>query len=279
VEERTVLADFFAKVAVHIQKTIHVLCDDSADVSLADLEEHFTSEIFPVLNQERKNYFYLPIDQPEKGRIGFLEFPFETCTKLLGWILKNPEAEIGSNGELSPLEESILMDVTGPVLDALIEGFSQHGQIQLKPAQTLLKGDEMDRFDKIDDMCQLSFSVGSDSDPQRFSLYILDELLDPLVGIRSIDRSLETLRKMPDLVINRIQDVPIDVSARLSDGMINLQDILMLQPDDVVLLNRKVSMTADVLVNGKHCFDAWPARHAGRSAIVIAGQNTDETIN
>lgn len=278
-EERGVLADFSTKLAVHLQKTFHSICDDSAEVSFAGISEHFTSILFPVINQDRNNFFYLQIDHPEKGCVGFLEFPFETCTKLVGMMLRNPEAEIGQDGELSSLEESILMDVVELISNALFEAFAHHGQIQLKPASMMLKGSEMDRFGQIDDMCQLSFEVGQSSAPLQCSLYILDTLLDPLVGITSIDCSPENLRKMPDRVVNRIQEVPIDVSVRLSVGMIHLQDIMMLQADDVVLLERKVDMPADVLVNGRHCFDAWPAQRADHRAVVIAGQMTDDRKN
>ena len=271
-EARTILQDISSKLGIHLQKVLQELCDTEAAVSFAGITEHFTSILFPAINQDRKNDYYLPVKSgPET--VGFVEFPYETCGKLIALMLKNPEAEIGREGELSSLEESILMDIAAPMADSLISGFVQHGGKSLTKTDSPVKGETLDRFGDQSDLCGLSFEMSCFSDTVTCSFYLMDELIDPLVGIALIDRSPETLRKMPERITSRLQEVPMDVSVRLSTGMIGLQDVLMLEKDDVLVLERKVSMPADVLVNGRHCFDAWPAQHNGRGAVVMTEQN------
>lgn len=273
-EARAILAEFCGKLAGSLQRTLQNLCDDGFEVSFTEVSEHFTSGLFHTLNRDRKNCYYLGLEQSAKGTVGFLEFPFETATKFIAQMLKNPDAEIGKDGELSSLEESILLDVAGPMMDSLVAGLVQSGRKNLTKADALVSGDQMNRFGNLDDMCQLSFKANCPSGELIFSLYVLDELVDPLVGIALVDHTPDAMKQMSERVINRMQDVPIKVSARLSAAMIGLQDVLTLQKEDVILLERKMTMPIDVLVNGSHCFEAWPAQHAGHVAVVVAGQNT-----
>ena len=67
----------------------------------------------------------------------------------------------------------------------------------------------------------------------------------------------------------------MEVSARLSSAMITLNDVMTIRKGDVIVLDRKVDTPVDVLVNGQICFQAWPAQHAGRSAIVVAESNNN----
>jgi flagellar motor switch/type III secretory pathway protein FliN len=267
-EAQTIILDFSNKLGIHLQQMLQELCDSDATVSFTGMTEHFTTVLFSHINQERKDCYYLPV-KAGRNTVGFLELPYETCTKLIALMLKNPQAEIGREGELSPLEESILMDVAGPMADAMINGFIRQGGQQVTKADLPVKGGVLERFGDLDDACQLSFEITGSSGTLLCSLYMLDELIDPLVGIAKVDRSPETLRKMPERVIECLQDVSMDVSVRLSAAMMDLHDILMLEKDDVLVLERKISMPADVLVNGRHCFDAWPARHNGHGAVVM----------
>jgi flagellar motor switch/type III secretory pathway protein FliN len=276
-EARAVLLDFSNKLAVQLQETLQTLCDEDAAVTFTGMTEHFTTLLFPQIHQDRKDSYYLPVSGRET--VGLLELPFDTCAKLIALMLKNPDAEIGSEGELSSLEESILMDVAGPMTDALAGAFVRQDGPTLRTAEAPVQGSVLERFGDLDDLCQWSFEATCASNTLACSFYMLDERVDPLVGIAAVDRSPETLKKMPERIIGRLQDVWMDVSVRLSAAMIDLQDVLMLEKDDVLVLERNVSMPADVVVNGRHCFDAWPARHRGRGAVVIAGPKTAHRIN
>ena len=276
-EARTQLDDLSNKLGLHLQNTLHELYEDAA-ISCTGMSEHFTAALFALIQQERKAYYYLPVVSGHE-LVGLLEMPYETCSRLIALMLKNPQAEIGSGGELSSLEESILMDIAGPMAESVIAGLVQYGCKSLAAAETLVKGDALERFPDIDDMCQLSFEAPCSSGTLEWSLYLLNTLIDPLVGSATVDRSPETLRKMPERIIERLHDVSMQVTVRLSEAMIDLQDVLMLEKNDVLVLERDVSMPADVLVNGRACFNAWPARHHGYGAVVMAGPKSPGQSN
>ena len=274
-EELYILNTFTGKLAAYIEKTLQHLCDDNFQAKVKGMRECFACFLVNEVEQNQKKDYYLPITVPDTGHIGFIGFTFESCTKLIAQMLCDPEAEIGVEGTISSLEESILLDIVFALTDAILDGFAEYNISSMQKTDRLVYGEWPVRFRGLEDMTTVVFEAECPSAQVEITLYLLDEIVAPLVGGKTIDVSPELLKKMPERIVRCMQEAPMEVSARLSSAMITLNDVMGIQKGDVIVLDRKVNTPVDVLVNGQMCFQAWPAQYSGRSAIVVAEPNND----
>jgi flagellar motor switch protein FliM len=274
-DELEILNTFTNKLAAYIQGTLQRFCDDNFEAKVKKTSEHFACFLVNEVNQNESKSYFLPITVADTGHVGFIELSFESSTKLIAQMLCDPEAEIGAEGEISSLEESILQDIIFALVDSIIQGFSEYNVASLQKTDQLICGEWPVRFRGLEDMTKVSFEAKCPTVEIEISLYLLDQVVAPLVGGKTSDTSPELLKKMPERIVGCMQEAPMEVSAQLSSAMITLNDVMTIQQGDVIVLDRKVNDPVDVLVNGQTCFQAWPAQHAGRSAIVVADSNKD----
>ncbi|MHC5191932.1 MAG: FliM/FliN family flagellar motor switch protein [Planctomycetota bacterium] len=269
------LTDFANAMAEFMQRTLRVLCDDTFEVNFDAVTEHYACLLAEQVEQDNNNHYFMPLSIQGKGPVGFMGFPFETCTQLIGQMLRDPESGIGEDAQLSALEESVLHDIIIMIADSLCEGFSAYGEILLEKTEQILHGCWPVPFRQLDDMCRISFQAGTEEVPLEISLYLLDSVIDSLVGASMVQTAPEHHQKTPEQIAEYLGDATAETTVWLSPSMMAFQDILTLEEGDLVLLDHKVSTPVDVQVNGRECFKAWPAQSAGRGAVVLADPSTD----
>ena len=258
-----------------MQRTLRGLCDDTFEVKLNAITEHYAYSLAEQTDADNSNHYFLPLSIQGKGLVGFVDFPFETCTQLIAQMLRDPESGIGEEDTLSALEESILQDIVVAITDSLLEGFSAYGEIILGKTEQIIHGQWPLPFSQLEDMFRISFQAGNAETPLELSLYLLDSVVDSVAGIQTVQISADQQKKMPEQIVERMADATVELSVWLSSSMMAFQDIVTLEKGDFVLLDHKVTTPVDVQVSGQACFKAWPAQSAGRGAIVLTGQSTD----
>ena len=262
------------KLAAYFEKTFCGLCGDGLDVMLGGITECFAKVLSEQINAQQPNSYFLPVVLADRKQAGFIHLPFETCTLLIRRILGDLEAQIGQEGALSGLEESILQDAVFSITDALIGGFFECGGAKLHKTEQLIHNEWPLSFCGFEEMSRVFFTMGSDSDRFELSFYLLDEIVDPLLGIPRPKITPERLKQMPSDIIRRMHSVGIDTSVKLNPATMTLKNVLSLEKDDVVLLDHKITTPANVTFNHRTGFKAWPAKSAGRWAVVIAEKQT-----
>ncbi len=262
-------------LAEYMQKTLRVLCDDTFELKFKAVTEHYASFLAEQIEQDNSSHYFIPLSMQGKGPVGFIAFPFESCTGLISQMLRDPESGIGDESQLSALEESILQDIVNMIADSLREGFSAHGAIVLEKAEQIVRGQWSLPVRKLEDMCQMSFQAGNDEMQFEISLYVLDAVIDSIAGVPSVQSTPEQLKKIPEKITECAGNVAVEASVWLSPSMMAFQDIVTLEKGDFVLLDHNVNTPLDVQIDGKEYFKAWPAQSAGRGAIVLTGQSTN----
>lgn len=265
-DQKDKLADINQKLAACLQKTLQYYCDEAFSVRADGLSEHFAGSLAAEVKQSRKNWFFLPVMLADKSQVGFLELSFESAASLIGQMLRDPEAQIGQNGEMSALEQSILLDILTSLTDALVDELALY-QIKLSRAEQLIYGEWPVRFRELQDMIRFGFSAECGQTGLSVGLCLLDEVADPALGLVRAVHSPEEIKKYPERVVGRMQEASMQVTAQLSSAMMTLSDILSLEKGDIVVLGQKSDCPLVMLVNGQMCFKAWPARHNGRIAV------------
>jgi len=269
------ITDIANTLAGFVQRMLRGLCDDAFEVKLNAVTEHYAYFLAEQFDLDNSNHYFMPLSIQGKGPVGFVSFPFETCTLLIAQMLRDPESGIGEEDTLSALEESILQDIIVAITDSLREGFSAYGEIILEKAEKIIHGRWPLPFSQLEDMFQVSFQAGNAESPLEISLYLLDNVVDSIAGVPTVLIKPEQQQKVPEQIIERMADATVGLSVWLSPSMMMFQDILTLEKGDFVLFDHKVTTPVNVQVSGQECFKAWPAQSAGRGAIVLTEQSTD----
>lgn len=273
VEQTERLTDISAKMAAPVQKTLQYYCDEAFVARAVGFAEHFACNLAAEVKMSRRNRFYLTLLSPDKSQAGYVELSFESAACLVAQMLRDPEAEIGKDGEMSTLEQSILLDIVQAITDALTDELALY-QIKLVRAEQLTYGEWPMRFRELQEMTRFEFAAECGQAKLDASVCLLDAVLDPALGLEPVVHSPEDIKKYPERVVARMQDASMQVTAQLSSAMMTLNDILTLEAGDVIVLGQKPDCPIGVLINGQTCFKAWPARHAGRLALqVMAAAN------
>jgi flagellar motor switch protein FliM len=70
-------------------------------------------------------------------------------------------------------------------------------------------------------------------------------------------------------MLEHIHRVPVTVQVKLAKIMLPFSEVMSLEAGDVVMLNKKVSETVDILVDDRTLFRGCPAQSGGHYAVVI----------
>jgi flagellar motor switch/type III secretory pathway protein FliN len=269
-QEWLLMKNLGKKIAAYMEKAMGLVCLEEPKVILKKVVQEFASVMSEqALRQETTQYF-LPLQVQSKGPDGFVNVQAETATVLVGQLLRDNEAVIGQNGELSVLEETILQDGVLIVADAIIQAIQEYGEITVKRSDRLIRSDWPLDARQLQDLVGFSFDVVFPGKTVVISVQLQAEALDPAVGITPRVHKTINTAELSKMIVRQLSDVPVEVTARLCTSSIRMEDLMHLEAGDVLVLGKKIEEPADVLLNNRLCFQAWPAECEGKQALVIA---------
>jgi flagellar motor switch/type III secretory pathway protein FliN len=263
---------FSVKLAGHLESCLQLVSGQPFEVKPQGLCEQYAGQMSARVVQEQPKVYYLPVTQPGKGHVGFVAIPFETASMLVGCMLRDPEAQIGADGQMSSLAESILLDAAISLAEALAEGLKEFGQAVIEKTEQLIFRDWPVRFHELEDCCEFRFEATFGSTKLMLTLVLLDEVIADIAQIKGPFGRAEEKKEHSERIVKQMRETPMQVTALLSSSLITLNDLLTLETGDIIMLDRKICEPVDVLVNGQPCFCAWPALHAGCRAVVVADE-------
>lgn len=273
-DSRESLMFLAAKLGGHLEKSLHLLSGQNFEAAVKGCHERYADRLYMHVTQQQPKNYYLPLTQENKGHIGFISLPFETAAILVGCMLRDPEAEIGKDGQMSSLAESILTDAAASLVDAVTKGFEEYGQKPIAKEERLVFIDWPVRFRDLEDLCEFEFNAVCGNITLKMTLTLLNEIIADIAQIKGPFGRAEGKREESDRIAKRMYETPMSVTALLSSALMTLNDVVSLEEGDVVILDRKITEPIDVLVNGQLCFCAWPASHIGRRALLIADEKS-----
>jgi flagellar motor switch protein FliM len=70
-------------------------------------------------------------------------------------------------------------------------------------------------------------------------------------------------------ITGHLQQMPVSVTAQLACTYLTFQELAAIRPCDIVLLDKAVDESVELIVEGRTLFQGRPAKSAGRYAVVI----------
>jgi len=257
------------KTAGYIEKTLRVLCQEKVVASLKKIEQQFACTLAEQARRQDPPAYFLPVLAGSGEAEGFVCVQPQSAAVLIGQALRDPEAGAGSSGRFSLLEETILHDTAGALFDSAASALDECVSLKIARGDDMVRGDWPMPVRGMEDLCGFCFEAVWDQQRKaEFTLMLRSEFFDSALGHRGavLKKPEETSR----MILRQMENVPVEVSARLCRASMPLEALMGLCVGDVLVLNKKITEPVEVLLNGKSCLEAWPAQMQNRLALVAA---------
>ncbi|HBR19785.1 MAG: hypothetical protein A2Y13_01075 [Planctomycetes bacterium GWC2_45_44] len=205
----------------------------------------------------------------ETGSIfGVVDMPRDTAFAWTQQILGDTHAEQQQDVELSSLERSLLHDIATEVVNSITLAIPQG---KIKPQGCITESSVAMKFTPGQEVCRLAFKFAIDGSEKQFAFgylvlceHITNVVLAPNAGKTTADPA-----KTRETIIRNLKNIKIPLSSILCRQVFSLGELLSLEADDIIVFDKKISDSVDVLVAGKPSFSGMLAKNNKNFAVVI----------
>lgn len=281
-EQLSKLDDLAKEIATAVADKFAALFHTNFNVTITTTTQHFGNELAP---QERDEHvsssgqedYYLAFGPDQQRPCGFISIPPQTAVTWVTQLLGDSETEKDSAKDFSQLEESLLLDSASAIVEALC--ISLPGYHDLKPGNTIIKGQLPIELQETEELCKIAFSAQKADSENGCEAYFVTpcSMLGPAVGKTAETSGKFSTEDISKAILEHIQEMPVSVTARLACTVLTFEQVMSLRPCDVLMLDKPIDEPIEVIVDGRTVFRGRPARSAGQHAVVITESACDTT--
>jgi flagellar motor switch protein FliM len=237
-------------------------------VTAAMFTQHYSHE-FPGnrSDDEQKDYYIVFADEKEQI-CGLVGIPEQTAHSWARQLLGDSESEKEPDGDLTQLEESLLLDL----VSALLEVFSGNNEtLDLHPVNSIVKEQWPLEMEDTEELFKITFDVKKADSENGSEMYflILCSKLDSVAGKAeqsSVDFSAEEVSKA---ILRHLHEMSVLITGQLASTVLTFEEVMDLQVDDIVVLDKRIDQPAELIVDGRTFYYGCPAKSAGSYAVTI----------
>ena len=275
------LAQALGQVAARMAEILARARNSAFEVSLKALTQHYAGDFCHRMELDRD--YGLTFAADKAPPCGFVSIAPQTTIAWVTWLLGDGDSTRDPNQALSPLEESLLGDLLTSVLEAFLAPLrTPHN---LRPAGPVCQGQPNLQYELTEEIARVVFQVKSadPSVPSEITFVLPCSRLAVLAGKTATAAPAKvTAQELSHALMEHLQHVPVTVRVTLASTLLTFQEILDLGPGDILLLDKPVDGSAELILNGRTAFRGRPAQSQGQYAVVIlaseaAGQQITTT--
>jgi len=262
------LDDFAERVATAMAAKFSDFCRNEFEVTITSISQHFADEFLLSSGGRRKEYF-IPFGTDDDHLCGFVGMPEQTTLVWAKQLLGDSESEDSSGKVLSPLEESLLLDLSSALIEVF---FSPYPSSNFRPTGNLVRGRWPLEVSSTQELCKISFNVKKTGEAEGSEAYFLISCreLEPITGKTTQVAEDFSPNAIYRAVLNHLQEIPVTVTAQLASTVLTFEEMMNLETGDILLMDRKVNEPIELFVDNRHICYGWPVKCAGRYAVSIA---------
>lgn len=236
------------------------------NATVTSTTQHFAGELAAAENAQSDYYFTI---DAEKQIFGMFGIPSQTAITWATQLLGDSKTAEDTDRDLSQLEQSLLFDIASGIIKALSDSYDDY---DLRPAGRIVKGLQSIELKKTDEICKITFSVKETESEKSSEAYflILCEKLKPVVGQDARDVEEPSSETVAKKMLDHVHKVPLSVTARLASTILTFEEVVSLQVDDILLLDKGVNEPVELTVEGKTIFRGQPVKSDNKHAVMIA---------
>ncbi|MHC4719223.1 MAG: FliM/FliN family flagellar motor switch protein [Planctomycetota bacterium] len=289
-EKLTKLNAFMETVAAEMAKRLAGLCHSNFDVTVNQVTQHFADEFLNPTAEEQHNYYYLAFgtdqnqnpqtqkDAPAKpsNQCGLVGTSLETAITLTTQLLGDAETQETSDRPLSELEESLLSDAASAIVNALADSYTNWN---FTPDAAVVKAQLPLDLQGTEELCKITFNIKKEDVENSCEVYllILSERLEPVVTKAAQTAPKFSQKDIANAMQEHLYQMPVSLTAHIGSAMLTFEETISLQINDIVLLDKKVDDSIEIIAEGRTLLKGRPAKSAGNYAIVITNVTQPDT--
>ena len=267
-EQFVKLNNFADAVAAAVAQKFAKLCRSEFNVTISSTTQHYLYEILSQLSDGEQRDYYLPFGADQEHLCGLIGIPGQTAVNWATQLLGDSESEKDPGSDLSPLEETLLLDLAS----ALVEVFSGPDKaLAFQPAQKIVRGQWPLKLGDTEEICKISFDVknaDSEKGSEAYFLILCSELT-PVAGKTVRDSGEFSAEDISKLILEHLQEMPVLITGQLASAVLSFEELMNLQADDILLLDKRVDLPVELIVDGRTVYYGRPAKSAGKYAVTI----------
>jgi len=272
--EQLVKLDNFADAAASgVSQKFARLCRSEFNVTISSTTQHYAYDILSQLLDGEQQDYYLPFGTSQEHMCGLIGIPGQTAVNWARQLLGDSESEKEPGGDMSPLEESLLLDLAS----ALVEVFSGPDKaLAFQPATSIVRGQWPLEAEGTEEICKISFDVkkaDSEKSSEAYFLVLCSELT-PIAGRMAQEPGGFSTEDISKVILGHLQEMPVLISTQLASAVLSFEELMNLQADDILLLDKRIDQPVDLIVDDRTVYYGRPAKSAGKYAVTITTSAT-----
>ena len=268
-EQLKKIGSFTDTLAAAIAKKFTDFCQRKFEVTIVSAKQFFAEDIVKKYSENEQRFFYLPFDNEKGQRLGLLGMPEKTAIAWTKYLLGDTESQENEEKELSQLEKSILLDLAC----AIVRMCSQsHASLNFSPSNSLVDKQWPLETDGAEELFQITFNVKqSETEKIAEAFFLLPcRALDVVSGKAKKAAPELSKEKITQMITEHIKNISVRVTAQLDVTELSFEDMMELQVDDILLLDKKVSDSIELIIGGRPVCYGWPVQSGGMYAVEIS---------
>ncbi len=267
---------FTAKVAAAIACKFAELYHSDFNVTVTSTTQHFAEDLLEPTTDKKQTEYHLGITCEQNLVCGLVSIPSQTALIWATQLLGDSDTKQDPDRNLSELEESLLLDVVSLFVSAVSDSSDN---CDFHPADSIVKGTVPLETTEGQELCKITFRIektGSEDNSEAYFL-IPCEKLESLVCTDTQDQIEFSAEELSNAMLNHIQQIPVTVTGKLGSALLTFEEIINLQVDDILLLDKRVDEPVELVVEGRTQFAGHLAKSAGKYAVVITEAFSDNS--
>jgi len=270
-EQLVKLGYFTEAVAVAMAQKFSKFCRSEFNVTVASTTQYYVHEFLSRLSDNEQRDYYMPFGTNEEQMCGLIGIHQQEALNWAIQLLGDSESDKDPDRDLSQLEESLLLDL----LSALVEIFSGLDEsFDVHSARSIVKGQWPLEMEGTEELCKISFNVKKTDLEKSFEIYflILCSELGPVAGKTVGDSDGFSAEDVSKMILGHLQEIPVLITGRLASTLLPFEEIMGLQVDDILLLDKRVDQPTELIVGGRTVYYGYPAKSEGKYAVTITNK-------
>lgn len=275
------LSSFTEAAAGAIAQKFSRFCRSEYNVTVASIAQLYVHEFLGTLSDSEQKDYYIPFGVDLEQMCGHVFIPEQAAHNWARQLLGDSESEKEPDGDLSQLEESLLLDL----VSALLEAFSGYDEsINLHSAKSIVKGQCPLEIEGTEELCKISFDVKKADSENSSEIYflILCSKLGPVAGKAEQDSAEFSAEDVSKTILGQLHEMPVLITGQLASTVLTFEEIMDLQADDILVLDKRIDQPAELIVGDRTFYYGCPAKSAGKYAVTITSMTAefeDDTEN
>lgn len=260
------LADFSDQVIRHCAEAFSRLYRCEFQVSVVSASQYFHKEIF---NKETASDEYtIAFGMKANDSFGLITIPRSSAMAWTAQLLGGDESADHEERELSTLEESLLLDIASGLTKAFSDVYVGGKMIS---AVQVTRGGLPVQWQDDDELFRITFEAKQEGEGKAYqaSFVVCCDQLDSVAGRSAADKNALSNAQIRKIMTEHIHDIPVSITAKLGTVMVDFGDIMALEVNDVLVLDKKVTDPVELLIEGKPFRSGRPVRSEGNYAVAL----------